>query len=117
MTAINKFFAFLSYILFIPGWLIVLIFRRKHPTELHHARQSLMINLSIFGFLVIWFVLTWLLIAIPIMGPLVAWFAFALVIVIYFYLAIIWLVGLLRAIRGNQKPLAIVGGWAQKLPF
>ena len=117
MTTANKIFAFLSYLLLIPGWLFVLIFRRKHPSELGHARQSMVINLVPLLALVLWFVLTWLLIAIPIMGPLTAWFAFAIVITILFFLIALWITGMIRALRGEQKPLAIVGGWAAKLPF
>ena len=117
MTFTNKIFAFLSYLLLIPGWLVVLIFRRKQEGELVHARQSLVINLAAILALVIWLVLTWLLIAIPLVGPLVVWFAFALVITVWIFFAIIWVIGMIRALRGNQKPLAIVGGWAAKLPF
>jgi len=117
MTTVNKIFAFLSYLLLIPGWLFVLIFRRKYPSELIHARQSLVINLVPLLGLVLWFLFTWLVVAIPIMGPLVAWFAFALFIVVAIFLIIMWIIGMVRALRGQQKPLAIVGGWAAKLPF
>ena len=117
MTFTNKIFAFLSYLLLIPGWLVVLVFRRKQEVELVHARQSLVINLGAFLFLVAWFVLTWLLVGIPLMGPLLAWFAFALVITVWIFLVVLWVIGMVRALRGNQKPLAIVGGWAAKLPF
>ena len=117
MTSTNKVFAVLSYLLLVPGWLVVLIFRRKHDSELKHARQSMLINLGAFLFLVIWFVLTWLLVGIPLMGPMVAWFAFALVITIWITFAVLWFIGMVRALSGNQKPLAIVGGWAAKLPF
>ena len=117
MTTANKIFAFLSYLLLIPGWLFVLIFRRKHPSELVHARQSMVINIAPILGIVLWFVLTWLVVAIPIMGPLFAWFAFALFIVVAIFLIIMWIIGMVRALRGIHKPLAIVGGWAAKLPF
>lgn len=117
MTSANKIFAFLSYLLLVPGWLIVLIFRRKQEPELIHARQSMVINLVAFLILVPWFVLTWLLVGIPLMGPLLAWFAFALVITVWIFFAILWIVGMIQALSGSQKPLAIVGGWAAKLPF
>ena len=117
MTTANKIFAFLSYLLLVPGWLFVLIFRRKHPSELGHARQSLMITLVPLLALVLWFVLTWLLLAIPIMGPMTAWFAFAVVLAVGIFLIALWFAGMIRALRGDQKPLAIVGGWAAKLPF
>ena len=117
MTTTNKIFAFLSYLLLIPGWLFVLIFRRKHSTELQHARQSLVINLIPLLLLVLWFILSWLVFAIPLMGPLLAWFAFAIYLAIGIGLIFLWLMGMVRALRGNQKSLAIVGGWAAKLPF
>jgi uncharacterized membrane protein len=117
MTTSNKIFAFLSYLLLIPGWLFILIFRRKHPSELVHARQSLVINLVPILGIILWFVFSWLVLAIPIMGPLLAWFAFALFIVVGIFLIIMWMVGMIRALRGEKKPLAIVGGWAAKLPF
>ena len=117
MTTANKIIAFFSYLLLVPGWLFVLIFRRKQPTEWLHARQSMVINLALILGLVLWFVLTWLLVAIPIMGPLVAWFAFALFIVVAIFIGIVWIIGMVRALSGQQKPLEIVGGWAAKLPF
>jgi uncharacterized membrane protein len=117
MKTTNKIFAFLSYLLLVPGWLFVLIFRRKQPYELEHARQSMMINMiPLFG-VILWFVLTWLVVAIPIMGPLIAWFTFALLIAVAIFLIIVWITGMIRALRGVQKPLSIVGGWAAKLPF
>jgi uncharacterized membrane protein len=117
MTTANRIFAFLSYFLLVPGWLFVLIFRRKHPSELEHARQSMVINLVPIVGVVLWFVLTWFVVAIPIMGPLVAWFAFALFIAVGILMIVMWIMGMIRALRGEQKPLSIVGGWAAKLPF
>ena len=117
MTTTNKIFAFLSYLLLIPGWLFVLIFRRKEPSELGHARQSLLLNLVPLILMLLWFVLTWLVIAVPIMGPLVAWFGFSIYLAVGIFLIALWIVGMVRALRGDQKPLALVGGWAEKLPF
>ena len=117
MSTANKIFAFLSYLLLIPGWLFVLIFRRKQPSELGHARQSLVITLAPLILLVLWFLLTWLVFSIPIMGPLLAWFAFAILIAAGIFLIVLWIMGMIHALRGKQKPLAIVGGWAAKLPF
>lgn len=117
MTSTNRIFAFLSYLLLIPGWLIVLIFRRKHESELAHARQSMVINLVAVLALLVWFLVTWMLVSIPIMGPLLAWFAFALVLMIWIAFAILWLTGMIRALRGSQKPLALIGSWAVKIPF
>jgi uncharacterized membrane protein len=117
MKTSNKILAFLSYLLFVPGWLFVLIFRRKDEHAKRHARQSLMINLFAFLLLAIWFVITWLVIWIPIAGPILAWFFFALVIAILIYLMIAWVMGMLRSFNPDAKPLPLVGNWALKLPF
>jgi uncharacterized membrane protein len=117
MKTSTKILAFLSYLLFVPGWLFVLIFRRKDEHAKFHARQSLMINLFALLFLALWFVFTWLVISIQIVGPILAWFFFAIVIVIFIYLVIAWVVGMLRSFNPNAKPLPLVGSWALKLPF
>jgi uncharacterized membrane protein len=117
MKTSSKILAFLSYLLFIPGWLFVLAFRRKDEHAKFHARQSLVINLFVLLLLIIWFVFTWLVIAIPIIGPLLAWFLFAIVIVILIYLVIAWVMGMLRSFNPDAKPLPLVGSWALKLPF
>lgn len=117
MTSTNKIFAFLSYLLLIPGWLFVIIFRRKHPSELRHARQSMVITFMPLIGLVLWFLLTWIAFVIPTFGPLFAWFFFAVLIAVGIFLVVIWIIGMIRALRGNEKPLAVVGDWAARLPF
>ena len=117
MKTSNKIFAFLSYLLLVPGWLLVLIIRRKDEHAKFHARQSLMINLFAFLVIALWFVLTWLLIAIPIIGPILAWFVFAIVIAILIYLVIAWVMGIVRSFNPEVKPLPLGGSWALKLPF
>ncbi len=117
MTITNKIYAFLSYLLLVPGWLFILLFRRKDQHAQFHARQSLVLNLFIFLLLVAWFVLTWLVIAIPIVGPLFAWFCFAVVIACLIFTVFAWVIGLVRSFQSVQKPLPIIGKWAENLPF
>jgi uncharacterized membrane protein len=117
MTITNKIFAFLSYLLLVPGWLFVLLFRRKDEHARFHARQSLVLNVFVLLLFLAWFVITWLTIAIPIAGPLFAWFMFAIVIAFISSALYAWLVGMVQAFQSSRKPLPIVGKWAQKLPF
>lgn len=117
MTITNKINAFLSYLLLVPGWLYVLIFRRKDEHASFHARQSMIINLLVFALIAVWFVVTWLVVGIFIIGPIFAWFLFAIVIAAYIFLAVIWVMGMVRAFQAHAKPLPIVGNWAQKSPF
>jgi uncharacterized membrane protein len=104
-------------LLLIPGWLIVLLFRRKDSHASFHARQSLVLNLFAFLVLVAWFVITWLVIGIPIIGAIFAWFAFAIVIAIFVFVVYGWIIGMVRSFQEVQKPLPLIGQWAQKLPF
>jgi uncharacterized membrane protein len=62
-------------------------------------------------------VITWLVVSIPIIGPILAWFLFAIVIAVFIYLVIAWLMGMVRSFDSKSKPLPLIGGWAQKLPF
>lgn len=117
MPTNTKISAFLAYLLLVPGWLYVLIFRRKDEHASFHAKQSLVINLFACLLILAWFVVTWLVVSIPIMGPIFAWFLFAIVIAFLVYLVIIWVMGMVRSFQPKSKPLAIVGKWAQKLPF
>jgi uncharacterized membrane protein len=117
MTITNKVYAFLSYLLLVPGWLFVLLFRRKDQHARFHARQSLVLNLFVFLLLAAWFVITWLVVSIPIIGPIFAWFVFAIVIAFFIYVVIAWVTGMVRSFQDVQKPLPIIGKWARKLPF
>jgi uncharacterized membrane protein len=117
MKTSSKIYAFLSYLLLVPGWLVVLIFFRKDEHAKFHAKQSLVLNLAAFLILVAWFALTWLLVSIAVIGPIVAWFGFAIVIVFYIYAVITWINGMIRSFQPGAKPLALIGTWAAKLPF
>lgn len=117
MTITSKIYAFLSYFLLVPGWLLVLLFRRKDPHARFHARQSLVLNLFACLLLAVWFVITWLVVAIPIAGPLFAWFMFAVVIAFSIFAAIAWVIGMVHSFQDVLIPLPIIGSWAKKLPF
>ena len=117
MTITTKIAAFLSYLLLVPGWLFVLIFRRKDSHASFHARQSMLINLLALVMIAAWFVVTWLVVSIPIMGPIFAWFLFAIVITAFIFLAVVWIMGMVRSFRENSRPLPLFGNWARKSPF
>ena len=117
MNNSSKIFAFLSYLFLVPGWLFVLVFRRKDAHAQFHARQSLTLNLIAFFLFAAWFVVTWLVIAIPFAGPLFAWFCFGIVIACFIYLVIAWIISMVRSFQAVKKPLPIIGNWAEKLPF
>jgi uncharacterized membrane protein len=117
MKTLSKILAFLAYLLLVPGWLIVLIFFRKDEHAKFHAKQSLVLNVFVFLLLAFWFVVAWLLMSIPIMGPIMTWFAFAIVIAFYIFALIAWISGMINSFQPKTKPLALIGTWAAQLPF
>ena len=97
------------------GWLYVLIFRKDDDFAVFHAKQSMVLTTVAVGSLVVWGVVAWVLSWIPIAGPFVAAVAFSLVIAAYIVLGVAWISGMIRALRGEAKPVPIVGGWSRRL--
>jgi uncharacterized membrane protein len=96
-TYSGKTISIISY-LWIIGWLIALLMHNNNRTSLgiFHLRQSL--GLLIFG------VLVWILmLLIGIVGiPIIGW-------MLYLGLFVLWLLGFLSALQGEQKPIPLVG--------
>ena len=106
MNQSRRIHAFLAYLLSIVGWLYVLILRKDDDFAVFHAKQSMVLTTVAVGSLVVWGVVAWVLSWIPIAGPFVAAVAFSLVA---------WISGMIRALRGEAKPVPIVGGWSRRL--
>lgn len=100
----------------IIGWLYVYLFQRSNLLAMYHLRQSIGLVVFLIGTLVIWSVVAWVLAWIPLMAVLSVAF-FAVVIAAYFYGAVAWVMGLLRALNNQLTPLPIFGRWASRLPI
>ncbi|MFT4205228.1 MAG: DUF4870 domain-containing protein [Chitinophagaceae bacterium] len=101
----SKLVAIISYFSLV-GWLIALILNNSNKTSLgsYHIRQSLMILICV----AILGVASWILLLIPIVG----WIAAA---VLGIGLFVLWIIGLVNAINGQEKPLPIIGDKANEL--
>ena len=88
-----KLVAILSYITLI-GWIIALILNQQNKTSLgsFHIRQTLLIMIA-------GIVLSWI--------PLVGW-------ILSIILFIFWIMGLIYAIKGEEKEVPLIGGLAQQ---
>jgi uncharacterized membrane protein len=110
----ERFAATLSYLLLPIGWLYVLLFGRRSAFAVFHCKQSI----AIVGFVLIasaaWVGVGWLLAWIP-FGAVVGVALFSLVIAALVCAAVIWILGMVSALRGRMAPLPIVGGWARRL--
>lgn len=109
--------AFLGYLVPVFGWLYVLVLRRDDEFAVFHAKQSLTLTILALAASLAWAVFAWVVLWLPTVGPLLAAAAFSLLMLAYVYLAALWVVGMVNALRARRQPLPLVGGWAERIPI
>jgi uncharacterized membrane protein len=105
----GKLTAILSYMAPV-GWLVALILHNSQKTALgaYHLRQSLLLFLAvIFAYAAITFVAI-----VPLLGWLIGILAFP---VVGIGSLILWVMGLIAAVNGEQKPIPVIGEKAQEV--
>jgi uncharacterized membrane protein len=107
--------AFLAYLLGPLGSLYVLIFRRNDHFAVYHAVQSLGLCLVAIGLFAGWLVIGWLIMWIP-LGGVLSFGLFGLVIAGWLFAFVVWIIGMVRALKGEVAALPMVGRWAEGLP-
>lgn len=98
--------AIVSYITII-GWLIAYFgMHQSKKTSLgsYHLRQTLLLILCGVGYWILTFVVT---MVVPLLGLifLIGWLGFL----------VLWIIGLIAAINGEEKPMPLIGEKAQEL--
>jgi uncharacterized membrane protein len=108
-SAMNgKSIAIISYLTII-GWIIAYVMHGNNKSQLgaFHLRQSLFLMLT--GFAVS--ICQWIFFLIPILGWIIS-------ILLYFVLLglfVLWIIGLIAAINGEEKEVPFLGSKAQQL--
>lgn len=107
-TLDGKSIAIISY-LTIFGWIIAYVMHGNNKTQLgaFHLRQSLFLMLSGFGVSV----LQWFLFFIPILGWIVAMLLYLGLLGLF----VLWIIGLIAGINGEEKEVPFLGKKAQEL--
>jgi uncharacterized membrane protein len=113
----NRTLAFLAYLLTVPGWLYVLLFRRKDQFAVFHAKQSAVLTLVAIGVPLAWLIVSWILSWIPLVGFILAVALFSLVMAAYAVLIVDWIIGMVFSLQLKYTPLPVVGGWAKQIPI
>jgi len=108
----SRYFAFLSYLLSLPGALFVLLARRDDAFAVYHAKQSLAIAIAAVIAPLIWAVCAWALAWIPLIGAMLGVTLFALVLAAYVGLLIDWIIGMVYALQGKARRTPLVGPFA-----
>ena len=104
----GKTVAIISYLTFI-GWVIAYVMygNNKQPLSAYHIKQSL--GIMITG--VLFYILQFMLLFVPFIG----WLITLIMIPIGLLLFICWLIGLIAAINGEEKPVPLIGNKIQEL--
>lgn len=116
MSKPSRFPAVIAYLVPVIGWLYVFIFQRKNPLAMYHLRQSIGLFLFLIMAIVGWAFVAWILAWIPYMGAVGA-ALFGLVIAAYMFGVVVWLLGMINALRERISPLPGFGNWASRLPI
>ncbi len=99
----GKTFAILSYALTLIGlpFFLVPLIMRNNTFALYHAKQCLMIWLGA--------------IAISIVGSILSVVCIGIIILLagWIFLVVLDIMGLINAVKGLQKPLPLIGKWAE----
>jgi uncharacterized membrane protein len=115
MSQPSRFPAVLAYIP-VVGWLYVLFLQRQNAFAIFHLKQSIGLFLFLLATFIVWAVVAWLLVWIPLMAAVSAGL-FTLVIAAYLYGFVAWILGIINALRNQLTPLPGFGAWASRLPI
>jgi uncharacterized membrane protein len=103
----GKTVAIVSY-LSIIGWIIAYVLHGNSRTSLgaYHLRQT--ITLFIVA------ICTWILQLLMVFIPYVGWIIDILLIFVYIGIFVLWLIGFISAINGQEKPMPLIGQKSQE---
>ena len=101
----GKTIAIISYFTWI-GWIIAFVMFSSNKSQLaaYHIRQSLL--LMILGILC--YIVQIMLIFVPFIG-------WAIIFLLWIGLVVLWVLGLISAINGQEKPIPVIGNLAQNI--
>ncbi len=98
------------------GWVYAYFAQRKNQLVMFHLKQSLSLFAVLIAVFVLWGVVAWVLMWIPI-GVVFSMALFALVIAALFVGAIAWVIGIINALRGLMKDIPMFNVWVKRLPI
>jgi len=104
----GKTVAIISYLTFI-GWVIAFVMNSNNKSQVatYHIRQSLFIMLAAFLLYVVQTMLSFI--------PYLGWVVSLLLVPVGLVLLVFWIMGLIYAINGKEKPIPFIGETAQQL--
>lgn len=99
----GKVFAFLGVFLTVIGFIIVLLAKRKNRYAMYYAKQGLVLFIA---YLVVW-VVSLFLRFVPLVGNALSWLLQA-------GLMVLWIVGWVYALSGEEKDIPLLGRFGER---
>jgi len=100
----SKLWAFFAYLFSIIGFILVYALKKHDRFAMYHAKQSLVLFI---GGILIW-VFTSIINHILFIGVIIS-------SILNLLWGILWIIGLIYALSGQEKPLPIIGQFSQKI--
>ena len=97
----GKVFAFLGVFLTIIGFLIVLLAKKENKQAMFYAKQGLVLFIA------------YIIIAVAGMIPLIGWFIIMPLGMLL--MLVLWIIGIVYALSGEEKYIPIIGKFADKI--
>ena len=114
MPVASRLKAFFAYLLFALGAAVVLLVSRNDRFAAFHARQSLLLTAVALITPLAWVVIAYPISWIPLLGPPIASATFGLVIAAFLALVVAWVMGMVYALRAQERKLPLVGGLGKR---
>jgi uncharacterized membrane protein len=100
----SKLFAFLAILLTVVGYIIIHFSRKHDKYAMYYAKQGLVI----FVVGVIVSIISWMFAFVPVVGNFLGNLLWLMVLVL-------WVLGMIYALSGNEKDIPVIGEFAKKL--
>lgn len=100
----GKIFAFLGVFLTIIGFIIVLLAKKDNKYAMYYAKQGLVLFIA--------WIIVWLIAMVLIFIPIIGWL---IMMLLYICMLILWIIGWINALSGKEKPIPIIGKFAEKI--
>jgi uncharacterized membrane protein len=114
ITISSRLAAAAAYLFSVLGVAFVVLAKRKDPFAVLHAKRSLGIFVFCAFIGISWFILLMLLSMLPYVGFPLGVIFFAVVMAALGYCAVLWIYGIVRALRGREARFPLLSDWTDR---
>ena len=98
------------------GWIYAFLVERNDKYVMFHLKQAISLVLTLAGLFALWFVVAWILFAIP-YADIFAMALFTIPLAALILGVILWVLAMINALRGEVKEIPIFGSFGKRIPI